>query len=103
MPRGAIPSERSSGENIHHFSHLRMRIVGISDFRMVIHSMDYIRLKDLVPITVQVLNRIQPVRLVNFVEQRASLEFAHLAMDEYVKINRIVIYTKEIYTSHPGA
>jgi hypothetical protein len=103
MAKGAVSSEGSSGENIQHYSHLRMRITGISNFRMVIHSMDYVKWKELVPIMVQVFNRIQPVRIVNFVEQRAALEFQHLGMDEYVKINRIVVYTKEIYTSHPGA
>lgn len=103
MGRGAISTESSSGENIQHHSHLRMRVTGIADFRMVVHSMDYIKSKELVPIMVQVLNRIQPVRIVNFVEQRVAYEFAHLKMDEYVRINRIVIYMKEIYTSHPGA
>jgi predicted transcriptional regulator len=102
MGKGAVSSEKSSGENIQHFSHFRMRAVGISNLRAVVHSMDYIKQKELTPVPTHVLSRIQPVRLVNVVEQRASFEFAHLVMDEYVKINRIVIYMKEIYTSTPG-
>ena len=103
MGRGAISSEGSSGESISHYSHLRIRFTGIANLRLAVHSMDYVKSKELVPIPARIFNRVQPVRLVNFVEQRASFEFAHLIMDEYVKINRIVIYTKAIYTSHPGA
>jgi len=103
MAKGAVSSERSKGEDIHHFSHLRVRINGISDLKAVVHSMDYVKSKQLVPIVVRLFTRVQSVRLVNFVEQRASFEFAHLNMDYYVKINRIVIYMKKIYTSHPGA
>ena len=103
MARGAISSEGSSGENINHYSHLRIRFNGIASLRMAVHSMDYVKNKELVPIPARIFTRIQPIRLVNFVEKRATFEFAHLIMDEYIKINRIVIYTKEIYTSHPGA
>jgi len=103
MSKGAISSEGSSGENVQHFSHLRMRINGISTFRAAIRSIDYLKDKELVAIPVQTRNRIQSVRLVNFVEQRACLEFAHLTINEYVRINRIIVYAKEIYTSHPGA
>jgi hypothetical protein len=103
MGRGAVSSEGSSGEAIYHFSHLRVRVNGISDLKAVVHSMDYVKSKELVPLVVRLHSRVQSVRLVNFVEQRASFEFAHLNMDYYVKINRIVVYMKEIYTSHPGA
>jgi len=103
MARGAAASEGSSGGNIQHFSHLRIRINGISDLKTVVHSTDYVKSKELVPVVVRLLTRLQSVRIVNVVEQRASFEFAHLNMDYYVKINRIVIYAKEIYTSTPGA
>jgi len=103
VAKGAISSEGSSGENIQHFSTLRIRMVGTGDLLAVVHSMDYVKQKELLALHIFDKTRVQPNRIVNFVEQRASFEFAHVTMDEFVKINRIVIYMKEIYTSHPGA
>ena len=78
-------------------------MVGTGDLMAVVHSMDYIKQKQLLPLHIFDKTRVQPNRIVNFVEQRVSFEFAHVVIDEFVKINRIVVYMKEIYTSHPGA
>jgi len=103
MPRGAISSEGSSGENVQHFSTLRLRAVGSGNLLMVVHSMDYVLHKELVPFVLHVKERIQPNRIVNFTGQRVSFELQLTELNEYVKINRIVVYMKEIYTSYPGA
>jgi len=39
---------------------------------------------------------------VNFMEQRASFQITTISQDEYFKINRIVIFSKQVYTSYPG-
>jgi hypothetical protein len=103
VARGAISSEGSSGENIQHFSTIRIRASGVGNLLMAVNALDFTREKALAPLFLHRSNRIQPNRIVNFVEQRASFSFRTLEIDEYIRINRIVVYMKEIYTSHPGA
>jgi hypothetical protein len=103
MAIGAALSEGSSGENIQHFAAIRIRLTGRGNLLMKVNSLDQIRSKTLVPFAIQSSNRIIPTRLVNFTEQRASFELKTTALDEYMRINRIVVYMKEIFTSYPGS
>lgn len=103
MPKGTALIEGSSGENISHFASIRIRVTGVGLLRMTIYSLDDVRSKVLTPITMQVTNRIIPSRLVNFIEQRAAFELKTTTMGEYVRINRIVIFMKEVFTSYPGS
>jgi hypothetical protein len=103
MPKGAALSEQSSGESISHFAAIRIRLVGTGNLKMKVYSLDNVREKTLVPFTMQVTNRIIPTRLVNFMEQRAAFELKTTEMDEKFRINRIVLFMKEVYTSYPGS
>lgn len=103
MPRGAALSERSSGESISHFAAIRIRLNGTGILKMSVYSLDNVRSKTLVPFIMSTLTRIIPTRLVNFTEQRASFELKTTEIDEKFRINRIIIFTKEIYTSYPGS
>ena len=103
MGKGAALSEISLGENISHFAAIRIRVNGVGNLLMKIFSLDDIRSKTLVPFAMQPQNRIIPTRLVNFTEQRASFEIKTTQLDEHFRINRIVIYTKEVFTSYPGS
>jgi hypothetical protein len=103
MPAGAVLSEGSSGESISHFVAIRIRVNGTGSLQMKTCSLDDVRTKTLVPLTMQPLARIIPTRLVNFMEQRASFELKTTQMDEKFRINRIVIFTKEVFTSYPGS
>lgn len=102
MPKGAVLSEQSSGEGISHFAAVRMRVYGTGVLHMKWYSLDQIRSKDLVGFQMSPTTRIQPTRLGSFVEQRAQLEFSTDAIDEVFTIERIVIFMKELYTSHPS-
>jgi len=103
MAKGAALSEKSSGENISHFAAIRVRVVGSGYLQMKAYSLDDVKSKVLVPLTMQTTNRIEPTRLVNFMEQRASFELKTTVFGERFKINRIILYMKEIYTSYPGS
>jgi hypothetical protein len=103
MAKGAALSEKSSGENISHFAAIRVRVTGAGNLKLKAYSLDDVKVKDLVPLAMQPLNRIEPTRLVNFMEQRASFELKTTAFGERFKINRIILYMKEIYTSYPGS
>lgn len=103
MAIGATMTEGSGGENIQHFSTIRIRAVGAGNLKMKVWSLDDVKKKDLVSLTLSTASRIQPNRLVNFVEQRASFEIWTTDLDEWFRINRVTVYLKEIYTSHPAA
>ena len=103
MAAGATLSEGSSGENISHFAAIRIRLVGNGNLKMAVYSIDDVKSKTLVPLAMQATNRIIPTRLVNFMEQRASFELKTTEPGERFRINRIIIYTKEVFTSYPGS
>lgn len=103
MPAGSALGEGSSGESISHFAAIRVRVNGIGNLQMTVFSLDDVRNKTLVPLQMQQKNRIIPTRLVNFVEQRACFELKTTQMDEKFRINRIVIFTKEVASSYPGS
>lgn len=103
MPLGAVLSEGSSGENISHFAAIRVRSNGNGNLLMKVYSLDNVRSKTLVPFAMQTTSRIIPTRLVNFMEQRASFELKTTVIDEKFRINRIVIFSKEVFTSYPGS
>jgi hypothetical protein len=103
MPRGAALSEQSSGESTSHFSSIRIRVDGLGDLQLAVYSLNDIRSKAMEPLKMALKARYAPTRLVNFVEQRAAFELKTTARGEYFRINRIVIFSKELYKSYPGS
>lgn len=103
MSKGASASEGSGGDNVQHFSTVRIRATGQGELRILVRSLDDVRRKFLVPLKLEAASRIIPNRIVNFVEQKACFEFSTTQLNEYVRVNRIIVYMKDIYTSTPGA
>jgi hypothetical protein len=103
MPRGAALSEQSSGESTSHFSSIRIRVNGTGNLRLFVYSLDDLNSKVLVPLPMVEKNRYSPTRIVNFVEQRASFTLQTIEKGERFRINRIVIFSKELYKSYPGS
>jgi hypothetical protein len=102
MPLGAAISEGSSGEQVNHFAAIRVRVNGTGNLQLAVYSLDDVRSKTLVPFVMQTKARIIPTRIVNFIEQRASFEIKTTEIDEHFRINRIVIFAKETFSSLPG-
>lgn len=102
MPKGAPRTEPSLGENISHFTAVRLRATGAGDLKMKLFSFDDVNSTTLLPLTLQAANNIQPTRICNFVEQRAYLEIKTTEIDNFFKINRIIVFVKELYTGYPG-
>lgn len=103
MPVGAALSEQSSGESTSHFSSIRIRVDGVGQLRLAVFSLDDLHSKLLTPLQMAPKNRFSPTRLVNFVEQRATFEIKTIGIGEKFRINRIVIFSKELYKSYPGS
>jgi hypothetical protein len=103
MPVGAALSEQSSGEATTHFGSIRIRVSGDGQLKIAVYSLDDLNSKTLAPLEMALRNRYSPTRIVNFSEQRATFELKTTNFSEYFKINRIVIFTKEMYKSYPGS
>lgn len=103
MPLGSAASEGSSGESISHFAAIRIRVVGAGQLQMFIFSLDDVKYKKLVSFVLQQRTRIIPTRIVNFKEQRASFEIKTTGTNEYFRINRIIVFSKECDSSYPGS
>lgn len=95
-------ANRSMGENIQHFTAVRMRLTGQGNLDMTLQSTDDVNIQTLVPFAMAVVTNIQPTRLANFVEQRASLRLSTDLINEYFIINRIILYQREYGSSFPG-
>lgn len=90
------------GENILHFTAVRMRVVGQGSLKMRLNSLDDVQTQELVPFSMSAGTNIQPTRLCNFLQQRAQLEVYTTELNDFFKINRIILFVKESATSYPG-
>lgn len=102
MAFGAAITQRSRGENITHFGAIRMRVVGTGQLLMTLQSLDDVETEPLLPITLQATTNREITRLCNFSQQRSFLRLETININERVRINRIIVFVKEIYTSYPG-
>lgn len=93
----------SSQDNIVHYTSVRMRITGIGNLDMTMYSQDEVFSSDLVPFAMQAATNIRPTRLMNFQHQRAYLKCSTDALGEFFKINKIVIYAKEVFLDYPSS
>lgn len=102
MPLGAATSQRSSGENICHLSAVRLRVNGIGNLDLSVSSLQDVKSKMCPnPISMAMVTDIEPHRSFNFMSQRMALKISTDAMGEYFRINRIVIFAREVFVAHP--
>jgi len=101
MPATAARSG-SAGEFISHYTAVRMRITGTGVLRMKMHSLDNVFVKDLKNLVLEPTTNREPTRLMNFMQQRAAFSANVEELDEFFRINRIILFTKATFTSYPG-
>ena len=86
---------------INHYGAVRLRVFGSAKLSLELYSLSETRSFVLVPITLQSATNIEPNRLSNFIEQRASLEIGTLNIDETFQISKIIIFVKPVAKSYP--
>lgn len=101
MP-GSSARQGSAGENISHFTAVRMRITGFGDLKMKMLSLDDVKTVNLTSITIPSASNIQPTRIMNFMQQRAAFRMETTEINEFFRVNRIILFTKPVFTSYPG-
>ena len=96
-------AKRSGGEEtVNHFGLVRLRITGTGNFRMRLQSLGEVREFVMVALVMADPTDIEPVRLANFTQQRASLEGKTTEIDEVFEISKIIVFAKQVATSYPG-
>jgi len=92
----------TEGETIVHFTAIKLRVIGTGNLLMTLYSLDKVISEVLVPIPMTLLSDRQPTRLANFQTQKASLELKTTVLNEIFKINRIIVFAKEVFADFPS-
>lgn len=97
-----MPIIGSGVDNITHFGGIRVRVNGtgslICKWKGYDDASEYVmRPLPMSPTPGRVLERIS-----NFQSQRAQLELKTEVINEYMRVNRIVLWVKEVASSYPG-
>lgn len=101
VANGGTARERSSGENIFHFNAVRLRVIGKGTLKLTFYSLQDETNERLADLPLSLRTNIQPTKLANFMDQRASLELKTVSINDYFRVNRIIIFSKETYSEYP--
>lgn len=94
MPKGTARNSGSSGEVFSHFNGVRLRVNGTGALKIKMFNLDEQDSTELQDVVMSERTGIQPFTLANFIAQRVSLELKTVTINDYVRINRIIIYSK---------
>lgn len=89
-------------ESILHFGAVSLRVNGTGVLRMSFIGLDAVKTKTLNTFSMSLTPGKEPTVLSNFNSQRAVLRVETTAIDEYMEINRIIVWIKEVATSFPS-
>jgi hypothetical protein len=89
-------------EDILHFGSIKLRVNGTGNLMPTLYSLDDSANQILVSMVMSTSPGKEPVRLSNFLAQRASLELKTTVINEIFRINRIILFVKPIYSSYPA-
>jgi len=92
----------SEEENITHFTAVRMRVLGTGSLVMRMLSLSNTITLDLTALTMATTTNKESQRLMNFMESRASLEIKTTVIDSIFRINRIILFAKEVFSEYPA-
>jgi len=94
-------AKRQSGtENINHYASYRVRVVGTGNFKSTIFDLAG-NSKALANIAMENPARIEPLRIVNFISQRARIQFETEVINDFFKLYKIVVFIKPIFQQYP--
>jgi hypothetical protein len=88
-------------ESILHFGAIRLRVNGTGILRMTLIGLDSVKTKTIAPYTMSLTPGREPTVLTNFNAQRARLRMQTTAIDEYMKVNRAILYVNQYAEEFP--
>lgn len=102
MAAGTATTHGSQGENITHFGAVRFRIVGAGNLKLRWLSLDEVHESQMADLAMLERTDIEPRVLGNFMTQRAQLEVKTTEINEFFRINRIILFVRPTYVDYPG-
>lgn len=97
-----MAKKEKGGEYEHHVVAVKFRVVGVGNLLLSLTDLDDIQTETLVPITMAAATRFEPLRLANFQSQRVRLVGKVSVVNEYFKIQRILVYAKPVAMEYPA-
>jgi hypothetical protein len=96
-------AKSSSQGDILHFGAVRLRVIGVGELDLSLHSLDEGNVSTLVPydMTPSITSYREKVILANYIDQRGQLVLSTDSKDEIFEISKIVIFVKQLYTGYP--
>ena len=91
---------KSSG-HILHFNAVRLRVTGTGNLDMTLYSLDDVYNTNLAVLAMPVSSNKESRVLTNFIQNRIALYGSTDEINEYMKIERIYIYSKFFATEEP--
>lgn len=102
MPATAARPSGSIGENISHTMGVRMRIVGKGNLICSLRSLEDEKIVvNPNPLVLKESTSIQPLKKFNFMSQRTSFKMQTKKINEWFRVNRIIVFTKTVFTQYP--
>lgn len=101
MAFSASGNNKSGGENISHWTAVRLRINGNGVIRMTLSSLDGNITQTLATINMNAAPGREPRVLCNFSQQRAFLRMETTDIGETMKVNRIIMFGRQLWTDYP--
>lgn len=89
-------------EDLTHFGATRIRVNGSGVLRQKLYGLDGVETFVLGNTIMATSPGNQPTQLANLINQRARLELQTTGINETMRINRVIIFIKPVYTSLPG-
>lgn len=87
--------------NIIHFGIIRLRATGAGKLRPTFIGYDDQQSEVLLPLTMSSAPGKELTRTANFKGQRARLRLETNKIHDYAKIDKIILFTKQLWTSYP--
>jgi len=89
-------------DGIIHFGAIRLRVVGSGNLIPTFYSLDNITSQVLVALPMSVTTDKEPTRLANFISQKAFLKLGTTELNEYFKIDKVIVYIRPIFMEYPS-
>jgi hypothetical protein len=89
-------------ESEHHVVAVRLRVTGAGNLNHKLSGLDNIVQQTLIPMPMNVTNKLEPTRLANIQSQRIRYELFTDQLNETFLIRRIIIYAKPVAIEYPG-
>jgi len=97
------PLSDGKEESIMHWNAVRLRLTGTGNLRMTMLSLSSVSSHTLTPLAMQTTTDREPVVLANFISQRMMLKGETTAIDEFMSVAKVIVFTKQLWSQYAGA